>query len=1047
MKIADFSIQHPAIITIIAVAILVFGVISLSVLTQELIPDTGLPTLIVITTYPGVGPGEMERQVTDVLENALATTSGISSISSGSVASLSQITLEFGWEVDVDAKLPEVRERISEVIEDLPDGISGPPTIIKVTSGFVPIFTFSIAGDVDPYELAQFVRESIIPEINQIDGASTVTLKGAVDREVAVVVDPARLAARELDVLTVVQVLSAYGISVPAGSSQYRGDDMSLTTSGEYSSVAQLRMIVVGSQDGSPVLLRDVATVELRETEPTFSILENGKPTIVVDVTKRPNSDSLHIISETRRIMTEAERQFGGAITFTEVRDQGREINISIRTVRNAALMGGLLAVFVLFLFLRQGTATFIIGVSIPFAVVVAFLLLFARNQTLNKTTLGGLTVSIGMIVDSSIVILENIFRHFRENPTDPDGAASVGAEEVGGAVFASTSTTLAVFVPLLFVQGMAGIMLEDVALTIIYALAGSLIAALVLVPFLFTRLAPLAIRRRERRGLPVEGAARSEGRMMVKLEEAYSRGLRRALSGGWFVLLVAVLLLGLTATLFNFLGFEFLPEVDVGEIVIAIETPIGSTMEYTESRVQMLQEIINRDVPEAEVSLFYVGQSGNFGQERIPSRGYGVTKLMPVKARERDVFQIMDLLRREALAGIPGARIDFAIGGLNETVSAATGGAGFQVTVTGRDITEVHRAAEAVQWILAQDPDIVDTDLSVDRSYQEITAAFNLPALGRLGLTPEQAGIAARALFSGLEVGEMDTGTRSLPVIVTSPLEREPYSPDVWNRLFLKNHKGELVSFGAFTTTTADRTFSVIPHVNREPAVVVRGTLRSANIRSVRSRMIAELGSLAFPFGVQWEITGQSAELVDSFRSLILAGLASIFLVYVVMVIQFERFVQPLIVLSSIPFTMIGVVLTLLLFGSTLSIISFLGIIALAGIVVNNAIVMIDYTNLLRSRYGLSLQDAVVKGAGSRLRPILMTTLTTILGLVPMALALGEGAEFIAPLGQAIAGGLISSTVVTLFVVPTLYWIVESRLERRHAGPQGGEPLEEVFE
>jgi HAE1 family hydrophobic/amphiphilic exporter-1 len=1024
VRIADFSIKHPAVISIVAAAVIVFGIVALRTLSQELIPDTSLPTLVVVTEYPGVGPEEIEEQVTKILEDTLATTSELSKITSASVSSSSSITMEFLWETDIDAKLPEVREKISDVLDDLPDGISGPPTIIKVSSGLIPIFTFTISGEVDPYELAEFARDVLVPELAQIPGAATVNLKGAVDRELAVRVEPARLAARDLDVLSVLQVLSAYGKPIPAGTSEYRGDLMSLRTSGSYSSERELEMVVVGSQDSIPILLRDVATVRVRETDPTFTVLRNGEPTVAIDMTKRRGADSLQIIAEARRIMAEAATQFGGALQFTEVRDQGRDIDVAIEHVRNAALLGGMLAVIVLFLFLRRGTATFIIGVSIPFAVVVAFVLLYANRQTLNETTLGGLTVAIGMIVDSSIVILENIYRHFRDKPDDPEGAASVGADEVGSAVIASTTTTLAVFIPLLFVSGIAGIMLKDVSLTIVFALIGSLIAAIVIVPFLFTRLSRSSLRRRTTQVV--------EGRLMAGLEKLYARALRGTIDSGVFVVMVAVLLLSLTVSLFSFLGFQFLPDVDNGEIVFTVETPVGSTMAYTRSRAQMVQEVIDRHIPEAEVTVIYVGQSSNYARTRTASRGYGVIRLRPRDERDRDALEIMGVLRREIATQVPSTRCRFSIGGLNETVAAATGGSGFQVTVSGREIEEVHRAAVAIGSVMAQDPEITETTVEIDRSYQEITASLDLATLGRLALTPEEVGIAARALFTGIQVAEMTTPRGVIPVVVTSDLDSRSYTEDVWNSIFLVNHRSELVSFGAFTRTSTDRTFSLIPHVDREPAIRVTGGLSGANVRAVRTRMLAELQEMEFPFGVEWEITGQSAELVNSFRTLLYAGLASVFLVYVVMVIQFERFVQPLIVLSSIPFTMIGVILSLLIFGSTLSVVSFLGVIALAGIVVNNAIVMIDYTNMLRARYGVPLRDAVIRGASTRLRPILMTTLTTILGLVPMALGLGEGGEFLAPLGQAIAGGLVTSTVVTLFLVPTLYWIVEHRIERR---------------
>jgi HAE1 family hydrophobic/amphiphilic exporter-1 len=300
VRIADFSIKHPAVISIVAAAVIVFGIVALRTLSQELIPDTSLPTLVVVTEYPGVGPEEIEEQVTKILEDTLATTSELSKITSASVSSSSSITMEFLWETDIDAKLPEVREKISDVLDDLPDGISGPPTIIKVSSGLIPIFTFTISGEVDPYELAEFARDVLVPELAQIPGAATVNLKGAVDRELAVRVEPARLAARDLDVLSVLQVLSAYGKPIPAGTSEYRGDLMSLRTSGSYSSERELEMVVVGSQDSIPILLRDVATVRVRETDPTFTVLRNGEPTVAIDMTKRRGADSLQIIAEAR---------------------------------------------------------------------------------------------------------------------------------------------------------------------------------------------------------------------------------------------------------------------------------------------------------------------------------------------------------------------------------------------------------------------------------------------------------------------------------------------------------------------------------------------------------------------------------------------------------------------------------------------------------------------------------------------------------------------------------------------------------------------------
>lgn len=1031
MKIADFAIKHPAIITIVSIAVLVFGVFALLSLTSELIPDTSLPTLVVLATYPGVGPTEMEQQVTRILEDELAPTSGLSKMSSVSMPSVSQITLEFEWETDVDLKLPEVRERINNVADELPEDLTGPPQIIKVASGIIPIFTVSVASTTDPYELVRYAEDELVPAINQIAGVATVNLKGHPRRELQVVLNPAKLASRGIDILQVVQLLQLADSAVPAGELSYRGDQMSLRSVGRYESLEKLRRVVIGQQGNTPVLLRDVADLAYADTDPEFAVMLDGEDTIAFDVTKRSGADSVAIITEARRIMEEAEQRFAGAVTFTEIRDQGRDVKVSTRTVRNAALLGGLLAVAVLFLFLRSGTSTFIIGVSIPFAVVIAFLALYANNQTLNKTTLGGLTVAIGMIVDSSIVILENIYRHFRSGKNARE-ASSIGSDEVGSAVFASVSTTLAVFVPLIFVGGIAGVMLQDVALTIVYALVGSLIAALLIVPFLASKLLPHD--RLAHRSRPASEESESSSGLVGRIAPAYERSLDRALDDAGFILVVAALLLALTVSLFDFLGFEFLPTVDTGEIVIELETPVGSDLEYTQGKARAMQRIIKEEVPEADATLFYVGQAGSFGTSRIPTRAYGVVRLQPAAERSRDALAIIDVLRERARREIPNVRAGFNNGGLSETVAAATGGSGFQVVVHGRQLDDVFAGANSIQALLAQDPGVVNVTRNVERSYQEITAGFDLPVLGRLGLSAEQAAITARAHFTGVEVGEIRTERALLPVVVTSTLAGQPFDEDVWTQLNVQAQNGELVSFAAFAESDTERTFARIPHRDRRPAVTVTGELAGTNVREVQSRMITELEALSFPVGVEWEITGQSAEMLDSFRSLLLAALASVFLVYVVMVIQFERFAQPLIVLSSIPFTMIGVIFTLIVFGSTLSLVSFLGIIALAGIVVNNAIVMIDYTNLLRDRYGVPLRRAVVMGASSRLRPILMTTLTTILGLIPMALGIGEGAEFLAPLGQAIAGGLVTSTAVTLFIVPVLYFLLERHVERRAA-------------
>ncbi len=1026
MKIADFSIKHPAIITILLIAVLLFGGLSLRNLKQDLLADITLPSAIVFTEYPGVGPRDIERDITDILEEELGTLTNISSISSVSEHSASIITIEFNWDVQVRDRIADIREKINGVMSDLPDGISGPPKIFSLGASQIPIYTVSVESNLEQRDLTDFLEDQVVPFLSRIDGVAQVNLEGGSETIVDITTDIDKLESKNIAVLDVYQLLRNHNITYPAGSVELHGQSLNVRTAGDFASVEEVREVVVGYRDNTYIRLKEIADVSLSTEDPDTYITSGEKNIIIIDIMKQPGADTQAIIEDAKQELDKVEQEHGELVQFNVIADQSGDIELAISSVKNAAITGGILAIFILFLFLHRLRTTLIVGVSIPLSIVIAFIIMNLQGLHLNLISLGGLTVAIGMMVDSSIVVLENIHRNF-DRIGDRKKAASIGTGEVGGAIIASTSTSLSVFFPILFVSGLAGIILKDGAYSLIYALAASLLAAIIVVPFLSSLL--LKKRSREPRVKLYRTVEQSIDSLIDKLTEWYKRALSSAIGNRGFVLLVAVAVLALSVLATDFLGFSFIPSTDMNEIQIEIETPEGYTLEMTKAKVEEMHEIIKNEVPEMEASLYYVGQGGTFGFSSSPSQAFGRIRIAEKKERDRSVFTIIDLLGKKIQEQIPDLDATVLNGGLDAYSAAATGGSGFIIEVFSNDMDKLISAATMVEEIMNQDPDVTKTELNVRFDRQEIVTDLHLDYLGNLGITPYEAAVTSRIIFNGMEVGTFHEEGKSHELFLNSDIAGEKITRDVLNRIFLKSREGRFISYASFADMNIEPSISAIHHENKMKSIRVTGYLRGSDIRGTTERVTNQIEKMSLPVGVDWQTAGSAAEISYSFTSLITTMLIAVFLVYMVMVIQFERFTQPLIVMAAVPFTVIGVIGSLLLFGSTLSIVSFMGIIALAGIVVNNAIVMIDYINLLRKRDELDLMHALLEGASTRLKPILMTTLTTILGLLPMAIGLGEGAEVYAPLGQAIAGGLVTSTLITLFLVPTLYYIVEVRV------------------
>lgn len=1023
MKISDYSVKHPVVIGILLIALILFGLLSVQGIRQDFIPGIELPTAVVITSWPGGSPSDIESELTDPLEKNLGTMAGVKALSSTSMNNISLITIEFNWGENLDLRIPEVREKISTAMEELPSGISGQPKIFRYNSNAMPVYLAAVEGPSSLSVKSDFLEDRVVPALSRIDGVAEVVLKGQRDEELRITVDSDLLASRKLSLLDVYAALDRSSVSFPGGDVLMRAYRLNVRTEGKFKSIQDVQRLTLGYRDGVAVLLKDVAKVELLSEKAESYALSRQKETLSVGLVRRNNADTNQIILEARKALDALEREAPG-IEFRTVNDDAFNISLSMKSVRNSALGGALLAVLVLLLFLHNLRMTLIIALAIPLSILFAFIGMKMRNQSLNLMTLGGLTVAIGMMVDSSIVVLENIHNHFSRGKSAVQAALD-GTAEVGGAVLASTTTSLAVFIPLLFLKDYTGIILKDVALTIVYSIFGAMVVSLIVVPWLSSLiLIPVVVDKGSMTG---RGMKKIES-VLTALQNRYKRALSGILDHPRFTIFTASSILALSLLIFNLLGFSFLGPIDMGEIHVFMEMPASYTLEQTRDKTIEVMELINETVPELVSELSYPGQSGFLSLASSPDTSFIILRLLPRSQRDRSVFEIMDRLQNEIPSRITDLDATVRNGGLNAKVDLSFGGTGYSIELSAPDMDELIPAAKRLEYWMSMDPDTDETGMNISLGRKEGLISLDSEQAARLGVSLREAAWLMRFYLNGEKAGTFDKDGQDLDIFLTSDHAGQMAREDMLNTIYLPSARGEYINMANLAEFEINETYSSIKHSNRLPSVIVTSYLKGTDIRGINSRVQSVIEEEGFPSGVQWKLVGGASETFSAFNSLLKVVVIAIFLVYMVMVIQFERFRQPLIVMASVPFVLAGMSIALLLMGSTLTIVGFLGGITLAGIVVNNAIVMIDYINMLRFRDKVSLRDAVLSGASSRLKPILMATLTTVLGIVPMALGVGEGSEIYAPLGQTIAGGLLSSTLITLFLVPLIYFKVEER-------------------
>jgi HAE1 family hydrophobic/amphiphilic exporter-1 len=1014
MNLAGASVRRPIFITMLTLIVVVLGSVSLSRLQVDLLPSIELPTLTVRTQYEGADPIVMERLVTQIVEEIVGTVPGVEELTSISYEGNSSVKVRFGWGKSIDSAAVDVRATLEDEISELPDDIVG-PRVSKFDVDSFPVVILGISSKLDPVELTQIVEDQIRYRFSRVPGVAQVDPWGGFTREVRVELDPAKLNALGLPLSDILDAIRDANLDLPAGKIERGSYEVTLRAPAEFNSLEQVRNTVVARQQGSVVTLGQIARVQDTHEKLTRIIRVNGEQGLRVAIRKQPEANTVEVA---RRVLEEVEKvnRTFPRIQITPVIDQGNFIERAIVNVSRSVLYGGALAVLVLLFFLRNLSSTLVISLAIPISVIATFGLLYFGGFTLNLMTLGGLALGVGMMVDSSVVVLENIFRRQQEHGESPLEASVSGTREVASAVIAGTVTTLVIFLPLIFVQGVTGVLFKELAYVIMFALFCALLVSLSLVPMLGSRLLKEGGMARD---ATFGGLQRIASGLFFRLEGGYRQLLQGVLRHRPATILTALILLLASLLLTPWIGTEFIPPSDEGEVRVTGEMEVGTRLELIDRQTRLLEAQVYAAVPETVSSVVSVYTSGTRGSSK--AKGEIRLSLGPAKERARSNQQIADNLRKQLADGIPGMKVrvrapqgQFLLKRLLDTVEGVT------VEVRGYDLETLDLLAKQVLAAIRGVTGVTDVELSRDAGIPQQEIHVDRQKVSDLGLSVRDVTEVIETAVAGSKAGEYRVEGNAYRILVQLEAA-EKRSIDEILDLSLRTPSGEQVALRNLVETRAGEGPVTIERKDQQRLVTLTANVAERDLGSVAAEIQSRLDTIARPVGYDLIIAGNYAEQQKSFNELIISLILALLLVYMVLASQYESFGDPLVVMLSVPLAAVGVVLTLFLTHTTLNLQSAIGCIMLGGIVVNNAILLVDQAGRLR-REGMTTDKALVEAGRRRLRPVLMTTLTTVLALLPLALGIGEGADAQAPLARAVVGGLTVSTLVTLVLIPAVY-------------------------
>lgn len=1016
MKLVDISIKRPVGVIMFVICAILLGFISLRDLKVELFPKIDLPIAVVATSYQGAAPQEIEELITKPIESAVSTVEGIDTIQSVSSQGASLVLMMFDYGRDIDDALIDVREKIDQISGMLPDGAND-PNVMRLDPNATPVVIASLSGDV--LEKLQDIAESDIqPALERAPGVASATIVGGKEREIRVNLNQAMLKNYGITGSQVIAALQSENRSISAGTVEQGSQDVQLRVVGEYTSISDIENTLIPLNNGDTVRVKDVAEVEDTFKEVSSVSRVDGEDTLVFVIMKQSDANSVETAEEVKKAIEKLNEKYAGqGLKVKILMDTSVYITSSIDSVIKNMIVGGLLASIILLLFLRSVKATLVIAVSMPIAIISTFILMYFTGETLNIISMGGLALGIGMMVDSSIVILENIYKKRSEGLSIRE-AAFQGASELGPAVIASTTTTAAVFVPVVFVEGLASQIFRPLALTVVFALTASLIAAVTLVPMLSTQ-----FMRNVQISLEEENTKYVFNRFLNKLKNFYGRILQKALRRRKTVIAIVGAAFAGSIALMPVVGMELMPSTDSGQISITATLPNGSKLEETEAVVEEINERLKKF--EDIIKVNYVSIGGTTNGITPGSKNAASFMIELVGSSERDITTEQFIAElNNMVKDIPGAEIT-----ITENSHGMSTGSPISIMISGENLDVLKDLSQQVVWMLEDIDGTLNVESSIEEGSPEVQVKVNRELASAFGLSYQQIMNEINVAFNGQVATLYKEGGSEYDVTVAFPEEQTKTIRDL-ETFVVRNSQGEDIPLSAVAELVPVQGPSQITRNDQKRTVNVTSDVIGRDLGSVSQEIEKKLKEIRLPDGYEISIGGEIETMMESFVQLGLALMLGIFLVYMVMAVQFESFTYPFIIMFSVPTMVIGVTLGLFIAGLPLSLPGLIGVIMLAGIVVNNGILLVEYINILR-RNGMERMQAIVEAGKSRMRPILMTTLTTVLGMIPLALAIGEGAENQQPMAVVVVFGLTSSTIFTLVFVPVMYIVIDNMSEK----------------
>lgn len=1055
MNIAQFSVTRPVAVTMRILALVLLGAVCYLRLPVDLLPNVTLPTVAVSTTWPNVAPEEIETQITRPLERAVSSVPGLYEVSSNTDEGVSNVRIQFQWGVNIGQAAVDVLQQVERAKRNFPtDPTLESPIVFKYDPSQTPILVYGVSGISDSIKLRTLLDNDVAPILESADGVAAVNVTGGQERAILVEVDPDSLRSRNLSIQQISEAISRENLNVPGGIAQSGNTELTIRSLGLFASPQEIESVPIGNYRGQLIRVRDVAQVRDASGETRIFTRLNGEPAVGLLIVRQSGANTLTTVKSVLEKLETVKRQYP-ELKFGLAYDQSRFIGQSISRVQEDAIIGSVLAVIILLFFLRNVRSTLVVALSIPISIISTFALIYLCGFSLNTMSLAGLALAVGLIVDDAVVVIENIFRHIERDGKRAAEAAVTGTQEILSAVVASTVTIVIVFLPLLLIRGQAGQMFTQLALVVIFSILVSLLDAATVVPMLASRFIDI----KQYQGGQEAVLARDKsipgrffhwaGERFTALDDSYHRGLQWALKNRWQVVGGAFGVTALSCLLIPFIGTELMPQTDSGDFQMRVKLPIGTSLARTDAVMKQAEKIL---ADNSNVATVFSASGTNLsirgvGSSLNPNQGAAIVKLK--EGRKGSTEEVIKDLRKK-LGQIPGANPNLTP--IDLVTQILTGGnQNIEIVIFGESLEELAKQSKVVIDKVRDIPGFQNVDVNWQDATPELQWRVDREKATLLGLSFRNVAGTINSATNGNIASYFQENGYQYPILVQLPADRRK---TVDSLLSLPLRQDLVTAGGADSVSDAlgrsssaptlelrqiaraERTTgpNEISRLNRQRYIAITGTPEGRSASEIQEEITKRMSGVDLPTGYRWDFGSAQKRRAQEFVGMGLAVFLAIALIYMVLASQFESFIHPFTILLSVPLAVTGVILALFLSGRAFGLTAFIGVLLLVGIVVKNGILLIDYTNQLRER-GRTRDEAVLEASPTRLRPILMTSLAAGFGMLPLALGLGEGSETQAPLATAVVGGLTTSTVLTLFVIPVVYTLFDDLARKLRGG------------